>query len=649
MLARCSHTTLLAFAPRALRTVAYMCVLVIASVSGLAGAQVWLPAAGAPWEPGSGARTGHGWFAAQAGPQDDAPLGLANIGPQFALLHLPPRAEVRTSTSLASGAGTLRVAARLGALPEALAAWENDVWLIFPPETIAPKGEKPGTPSRAGADENESVGTMRRVSRLSLVAAPLAGEFVTRSGLEARASLRERGDLLAATGSAIGPLVLLLDPQSGRPAMHVLRGSEWRAVRLPEGLSRFAATAGGSGGGAGMASRPGWIAMAATRAGPVVMWQPVQGTLSWALGTLGVESEGGITAYWKVQTCDAGPLAQIDAPSAPPPLGAPVLNIPVERRLVWADGQLVLAEVREEKLALFSIRSEGAVKLAAMDTSAASALVPLDGLQRAALVAVRDVAPAAGARGPHAGTSPNAAAKAGLSRFHVSEISLATGRTLFAGSGTGKLFAPWHLQVVMLAVSALVVAVLLFVLRSEGDTSLPLPPGLALAPVGRRFAAAAVDLALPALVAALIHGESPMTILLLPFSGRAPAEWLPLGTLTAVLLITCIAQEWATSRTLGKRLMGLGVIAYRQRPAGAPQDAAIGQPAQRSPLLIGQYLIGPPSLAQATARNLIRWLAFPATVLLLMDSSRRHPGDVLAKTVVACRVEDLQGDDDSDE
>ncbi|MGD9689425.1 MAG: RDD family protein [Phycisphaerales bacterium] len=561
--------------------------ILIAAFPVLAGdiSGPWLPSASSPWMGRADLRSGHGWFITSGEP-------LADGRPQYALMHLPPRRAISGGSP-----GTLRLAARVGSLPDALAAWEGQVWLIFPPDA---RGET-GLPRR-------------RVAHLELLVSAVAGEFVSTGGLATKASLEHEGDIEAAAGTSLGPLVILR--QNGRAAMMLLRGSEWRPVRVPDGLSPPAS-------GVGDFRPPGWIGASPGRRGPVVAWVTPAGDLRVALGTLRADPDSGITADWDVRSVSAAAL------SLPRPDG-PELSVPVSRLLLHVDGQTIVAERSGPMLLrLFCIPPEtgaAVLPLASLEVPEPHSLTGIDGIGRLASVWVTPTGgPTSGPAGP-LGIGAPARDSPG---FQIAEFSAFTGHVLHKGPASGKLFAAWQLQVLVVVISLVVVALLLFVLRSEADTSVPLPEGLALAPPGRRLAAAAIDFVIPTIFAAAIHDAAPSEILAIPLSGRSPAEWFPLATLAGILLGTTILQEWVTGRTLGKRLMGLGVLGYRQpRPGTVPRG-----------IRVGQLLAGPPTLVQSTIRNVLRWLAWPTTVLILLDPNRRHPGDVLSRTVVVTRAE----------
>jgi hypothetical protein len=572
----------------------------------------WMPAVGSPWTPGSKLISGHTWFVAPL-PLD--PTGAA----QFLLLHAPPRDSAGDSP-----AGTMRPVARLGARPEAMAAWEGEVHMVFSPSAAGGGG------GQAGA------GRQRRVVRMTAVTPRLglaAWEYIPSSGPEVRPSLPGDGELIAACGTAIGPAVLMLGAEgtSGLRLL-VLRGETWMASPLPDAIQAAIA---GKGAGDGAGQRSAWLDMVATRGGPLIAWiTPGAIEYSTAVANLtAVRAEDGDAIVTRWETAIGGAAGGGAGERAT----GLIIQAPRDRRVVWADGQLgVIERDGDEPVRVAALHDGRATPLTTIAGPLPVGVAPLDGMGRlVVLKADASGTPAASSAGP---------------RLQITEVSLYTGEVLFAGPASGKLFSGWPLQVLMIGIGAIMLAVLMFVLRSESNEAMPLPDGFALAPPGRRFLAAVIDGALAILVSSIIHGVAPLKILSPMILLRPSENSAPLLTALVIAFGTSVLLEWMTGRTLGKRMIGLGVVGYRR--AGPSKDGQEPLPADANPLQtpvrVGDLEMGRPSLIQAVVRNAIRWFIPPLAALVLFDSNWRHPGDVLAKTLVLTPAREPEDADTED-
>ncbi|MEO0716461.1 MAG: RDD family protein, partial [Planctomycetota bacterium] len=109
-----------------------------------------------------------------------------------------------------------------------------------------------------------------------------------------------------------------------------------------------------------------------------------------------------------------------------------------------------------------------------------------------------------------------------------------------------------------------------------------------------------------------------------------PSKWVEgLGgawSLLAVLLMGLIlgtVTEWLLGRSLGKSLMGCGVVSVR--------------PGRGARL----------SFVQALGRNAFKWALAPGAAMLLVDASGRHRGDVVTGTAVVVRARNPQDSDET--
>lgn len=218
---------------------------------------------------------------------------------------------------------------------------------------------------------------------------------------------------------------------------------------------------------------------------------------------------------------------------------------------------------------------------------------------------------------------PTAAAKSGAARvrghLEIREISVFTGATVYAGPqrGDGPVSA-FEVQLLAGVLVLVMIVVLILVLTREPDNGVfHLPRGTALAEPGRRAMAGVIDLAAAILIADKAWGV-PTSDLLGPnriFSGEA--LWV-LGTAILIGLTLGTIGEWLTGRSFGKALMGCAVVDARD-PGAEP---------------------GAPKFWQALVRNLVKWGAAPAAMLGLMESTGRHRGDALSRTLVCIGADD---------
>jgi uncharacterized RDD family membrane protein YckC len=152
---------------------------------------------------------------------------------------------------------------------------------------------------------------------------------------------------------------------------------------------------------------------------------------------------------------------------------------------------------------------------------------------------------------------------------------------------------PQDLQIVVFGVMGVVVAAMLFALRTEGAPTIALPQGAVIAPPVRRLCASAIDL-LPGIAAALVAFFAPST-------DAAPTETLTtaiaLGFFTTLILSA--VPEAIFARTLGKWALGLRTVS-----------------------LTGEK----PTWAQALGRTLAKLVFPPLGLLILLHPTVPPPG-----------------------
>jgi len=196
-------------------------------------------------------------------------------------------------------------------------------------------------------------------------------------------------------------------------------------------------------------------------------------------------------------------------------------------------------------------------------------------------------------------------------RLRCVTVSAITGETLFEGLvGAPSPLRPQDFQLLTLVAVSVVLMVVLFLIRPEGDTNAEpvLPEGTALAEPTARLIAAVID-ALPAALVSAWVWEVPLSAAVSPMLAIEASDGLaPILTTGAIYFAHSCVTEWLTGRTLGKRFTGCRTVDITGRPRL--------------------------TLRQALMRNLFKAAFPPLTVLLLIDPARRHPADQVAGTVV---------------
>ncbi len=201
-------------------------------------------------------------------------------------------------------------------------------------------------------------------------------------------------------------------------------------------------------------------------------------------------------------------------------------------------------------------------------------------------------------------------------RLRTAAVSVNTGEPVHEGFvGSPGPLRQQDLQFIALVAGSVLLIVILFVLRPEGDLQREpvLPEGTALAEPGTRFFAALVDV-LPAAYASALVWEVPIWAAVSPGLAIEESAGLnPIFLTAAIYFLHSTLCEWLWGgRTIGKRVTGCRVV-----------DSA------------GRERL---SLRQAAVRNLFKAVFPPLTILLLLDPARRHPADQVAGTVVASRA-----------
>ncbi len=569
---------------------------------------------------------GHGWFALPAGP---------NRG--TALLHLPPRpaatgAEPGMNAERSRSAqGVVRFAPGFPQSAEYVAWWQNRVYVALQADRTAPIGK----------------GDFRqRILTLSAVQSAGGGWEYPPGRPALDATLPARSVEMVAFGACrFGPVALIRhSPRSGT-------SGQW-VVPFPPSTP---------------GSKPAVESTPKTGDLELLLYAYSQWhrlALPWAEGETG---ERKFSQFWLVGEADAIILDALDtagpevrefttrlplsfAPGDPDPVLVwkettyPLkvhtanidLAIPKPDLVCRVEGASVAVAWTPEnrgEVRLFWLRADRAAEEgpAVEDVPKQHVVVPMDGSGRIAVIWAD--ASEAGAPSGSTGGGPEsqepALAAPGSNRtgLEICEVSATTGKPLYRGPLKSNYWITTREYQALVAMLVVVMgAVLVFVLRTEPTQTATLPKGVVLAEPGRRFLAAVLDY-LPAAMLVESLFSLPTGTLLLPsqMMGQPFTIW---ALLTAFGLSAAHATlgEWLFGRSLGKLLTGCVVASVR--PHAARTEPSAAGAAQ------GEQSLSRPVFWQCLVRNLVKWFAPVLGLFMLVDINRRHPGDLLAKTLV---------------
>lgn len=262
------------------------------------------------------------------------------------------------------------------------------------------------------------------------------------------------------------------------------------------------------------------------------------------------------------------------------------------------------------------------------------AVVPMDGSGRVAIVWQPEVAGSPSAAGSSNGQAAAASSdrRRPLTGLEIREISVTTGKVLFEGTlKSGQWFGSREYQVLAVLLVLIMAAVVVFVLRPDNQAQAHLPVGVMLAEPSRRLMAVLIDYLPAALLVELMYGL-PTGTLFLP--SQFLTEQFSLGGLATALAMAATQAtvgECLFGRSLGKLLTGAAVASIRVAAAD-PVGREPGGPAQA--VTRENVALGRPAAWQCIVRNAIKWGLPVVGIFVLFDARRRHPGDLLAKTIV---------------
>lgn len=517
---------------------------------------------------------------------------LPGLDDAFSLVHLPPRGADLADGITGAPAGSARIVAQLTRLPQAMAAIDGRVYLVF-----APTEPDPDAPPGSAHPEREV---------LSMAAYPtgLAGlwSYVPSGRLRVHRALDRPGTLRGLAPSPAGPMALL-EPDGGGLLLAVLNTGAWDELALPEPVrssSRHAR----------LIDWAGQPAVLIARGDFVEVWR------------------GTATRTWPDPAGPATPT-QADGPGSTPPgqpdaldpVDAPIQPVRPSIEITWTrqptsvpasvlsqDDGLIVAML---DTLIVSSRDGSDLVLTEHDGSKSLVLARIAGVgERFAAAPLRD-ADRLALVWTDPGDEPS------VLHTRLVELSAATGRTIFRGDAnfTGPI-SPGEFRVLALVMVGLTMLVLVYLLRGgPDDGAVELPEGWALAEPGRRLAGAMIDLLVAASITSWLLGVSLLGALTVdPLGSAGLASW-GLGVTLVAGMVLATACEAIWSRTLGKWLVGARVTLQGPR-------------------------VRRPGVWAALVRNGCKWLVPPLAVLGLWDPSGRHRGDVLASTLVVVPIDE---------
>lgn len=603
--------------PRAALAVKVVCAVLLAFVAVVARAAAQPPGApplliaGGDVTVDPRADSGHGWVFLPTGAPEGGGARSVEAASGF-LLHIVPRQAVQRAS-----VGSVRLVLPLTRPPLALASWRGTVMLLQGPPADNVSGPAARTVSTFSASGPLAPGTWRyRPGDRLQLRATLPADSVPRSMVG--------GEM---PGSATGPVVVwerVNGAGGGRDSLEIAvlnDAGEWRILQPPPEFPGTAAEgeahAIGTVGGVLVAVRPsGDAAFSLWRASPDVS---VRGTPGGAAESLP------IAVRWE----RAGVAA---VPPALRSTGVRTIG-PDASGWLWRDaGQTLLAARDGESVTLWRLDPTRAVEVwrSSKQTGLLGALV-VGGIDAVTLLSY-DALGGAAPRGP---TAPEAG------RLRVVEVSHLSGAVIAdVAAHTDGFFTRAEMGVLWALFILIGTVILVVVLQVDGPQELQLPEGTALATPGRRVLACAMDVALAVGVTSLLFGGSP-SLWLAPTTS-ASASLLPLASVLVAGFLMSTVGEATIGGSPGKLLAGVRVLGLVPASKGAiPQggEAVRGSPSGAAPRAAVIWTAGRVRFHQACLRNAVRWFMPPIGTLLMVNNNWRHPGDVVARTVVVVRFD----------
>lgn len=537
-------------------------------------------------------REGHGWAVVSAERGD-------------LLLYLPSRGSDADST-----AGTTQIVTGLRHKAERVASFGSKVWVVV--------HRQPGE-------------GFRRVLRASVGVGP-GGRAVGGETLVTLPPLPGEGDLEGAVGTSLGPVVLTRTrlraaddgDAGGRRELRALFRSTWHTVELPEQVRD---APGGVAWLVRLAGRPA-VVVRDTGSASARVWICELAAHRVEAGENDGDEPGDATSRWAV----SGSWTSEDLP-----LGEPISN-PEWQAFVGLDGQVVHLERGRDGRELLPVRVRlvrrgGVVERAVVDdVPKRFDLVPLHGSGLLGFV-WWEASEQEGERG-----------RRGFGEIRMVEVGVVgVEGVVFRGAAQQRGIVELRdLQGLLGVLIALALVAGLFVLRDPiGENTVP--EGVVPGDPARRVAAGVLDV-LPVVGLWLVVRSTPVGVTLEQAGDWVVGRgWGPIVVCLGFTMFHTTISEWATGRSLGKSLLGLRVVDIREQgDRQGSGDRGEGE-AEGQDTHPGD---GPdtvrfarPVFWQSAVRNFIRWLVFPS-VLMFLEPTRRHIGDLMSRTMVRSEGEE---------
>ncbi|MFO0861995.1 MAG: hypothetical protein U0570_15740 [Phycisphaerales bacterium] len=466
----------------------------------LSAAQVFaafLPAAGAPLDKATSYPSPtESWFVMPT-------IG----GKDFVLVHVPPQKD---SAERTSPQGIYRSVTRLAEMPEALAAWDNAVFAVFPTR-VESDGPQSGKTVRSLRTE--------RFGDSELWVDQPSGRMETLPSVPL-------GKLLGFAASSWG-LVALGTTDSGTDLqLLVLADRSWKEAQLPADWPKAWENSD--------TSRP---RLVADQRGIYLVRPSATGLQVWT-GVVGEPIGADVAIAWRHETI-------------PGTLGPGVF--------IRVNGRFFNAALTPEKAVVIQEFTPTATRELATvsDMEAMQAIVPVNGLERLMVVSV----PRQTASVRKSETPPRT--------VRVVELSLLTGRVFYDGPaepldplGSGEF------RLISIALILAMGLILVLVLRSEDATAIHLPEGCSFAEPGRRIAATVLDFTIAALLVPRLTGNSVLEL----FGPMVWLDGEAFETLLLIALLACLIGalgETFFGRSPGKLLTDCEVVSVAKPPDAA--------------------------------------------------------------------------------
>jgi len=497
----------------------------------------------------------HGWIAL---PEPTALNASATV-----LAHVPPRAGVGGTPG--ADDGVLFPATRLEAMPAAIAACDDRVYLLFGPQ---------GVYGGAGY----------RVLSLRAIPTPIAGMYAyePRGLLDAHPSLLRVADLRGVVGTPWGPVALMHTPgPTDAPRVFRLDSASWiETSAIPtqgaEGLD---------------VSSPVWIASEA--AGVLVVGRTRGGALSaWA----GRPVDGGLAPGERVVELWTWSRR---------PLGVPGFGL--EGTQFLGIGRMLNAVVREgDSISIWSEAGGQWSRVASREGAGSPfGVLGLGDVSRVVAAWQGEAPMADGASGDPLRPRP----------VMVWEVSGATGLVMHDGEAARRgPLSSQDLRALVVLLLGSTAAVLLFVVRVGDDPGVvALPDGAEIASPSRRISAALIDVGVALGAVWAVTGATPGAVL--DVLRITPEGLGVVGVIDLVMagFVVSTLMEGVFGRTVGKVVAGCEVLAVVDRRAVDRRGVGLGRAAIRNAVrwglppaaLLGVFEPGGRHRGDAVARTIV--------------------------------------------